>query len=92
MAIKKESPTLKDREVLQSRGRLHTSDSTAVEPRVNLSLNEFIVAIKNLTEEDREFVLENLEAALSSEYVKSIEDARLDYQEGRILSHEEVFE
>ncbi len=63
-----------------------------VEFKINLSLNDFIAAIKSLDEEDREFFLENLEAALSSEYVKSIEDARLDYKEGRTISHDEVFQ
>jgi len=59
--------------------------------KVNLSLSELISALKNLSLEDREFFLENLLAALSPEYLASIEEARQDYREGRTMSHEEVF-
>lgn len=62
-----------------------------VEFKVNLSLSDLISALKMLDEEDREFFIENLLAALSPEYLKSIEEARRDYKEGRVLSHEEVF-
>ena len=62
-----------------------------VEFKVNLSLSDLISALKMLDEEDREFFVENLLAALSPEYLKSIEEARKDYKEGRVLSHEEVF-
>lgn len=62
-----------------------------IEFKINLSLNELISALKSLDDEEREFFIDNLLAALSSEYLKSIEDARKDYKEGRILSHEEVF-
>jgi len=47
--------------------------------------------LKSLDDEDREFFIENLLSALSPEYLKSIEDARKDYKEGRVLSHKEVF-
>ena len=47
---------------------------------------------KQFPEEDREFFLENLLAALSPEYLKSIEEARQDYKTGRIMPHEEVFQ
>lgn len=62
-----------------------------VEFRVNISLNELIEVLKSLDTEEKEFFLENLLAALSPEYLKSIEEARKDYKEGRIISHEEVF-
>jgi len=48
-----------------------------VEFKINLSLNELIVGLKSSTEEEREFFLENLIAALSPEYLKSIEEASL---------------
>jgi len=66
--------------------------SPKVEFKINLSLNELIVALKGLAEEEREFFLENLIAALSPEYLKGIEEARQDYKEGRIVSHDEVFQ
>jgi len=62
-----------------------------VELKISLSLNDLILALKSLDDEDREFFIENLLSALSSEYLKSIEDARKDYKEGRVLSHKEVF-
>lgn len=62
-----------------------------IELKVNLSLNELIEVLKELDTEEREFFLENLLAALSPEYLKSIEEARKDYREGRTISHEEVF-
>jgi len=63
-----------------------------VEFKVNLSLSELISALKSLDPEDREFFLENLLAALSPEYLASIQEARQDYREGRTMSHKEVFE
>jgi hypothetical protein len=60
-----------------------------VEFKINLSLDELIVALKSLDAEEREFFLENLLAALSPEYLKSIEEARQDYRQGRILYHVE---
>jgi hypothetical protein len=62
-----------------------------IEFKANLSLNDLISALKMLDEEDREFFIENLLAALSPEYLKSIEEARRDYKKGRVLSHEDVF-
>ncbi|MFC1712754.1 hypothetical protein ACFL6S_03745 [Candidatus Poribacteria bacterium] len=41
--------------------------------------------------EEKEFFLENLLAALSPKYLKSIEEARKDYREGRIISHNEIY-
>ncbi len=57
-----------------------------VEFKVNISLNELIEVLKSLDTEEKEFFLENLLAALSPEYLKSIEEARKDYKEGRIIS------
>ena len=65
--------------------------TSKVELKINLSLGDLISALKMLDEEDREFFIENLLASLSPEYLKSIEEARRDYREGRVLSHEEVF-
>jgi hypothetical protein len=56
-----------------------------------MNLNDLINALKNLNDEDREFVIENLLAALSPNFLKSIEEARRDYKEGRVVSFEEAF-
>jgi len=62
-----------------------------IEVKVGLSLGEIIAALKSLDEEDRELFIENLLAALSPEYLKSIEEARKDYREGRVIPHDEIF-
>jgi len=56
-----------------------------IEVKVGLSLGEIIAALKSLDEEDRELFIENLLAALNPEYLKSIEEARKDYREGRVI-------
>ena len=40
---------------------------------------------------EREAFLEDLLAATSPDYLKSIREARADYKAGRVKSHEEVF-
>lgn len=65
--------------------------TSKVELKINLSLGDLISALKMLDEEDREFFIENLLAALSPEYLKSIEEARQDYKEGQVLSHENTY-
>ena len=50
-----------------------------------------IQAVRNMKKKERETFLEDLLAATSPEYLKSIKDARDDYCAGRIKSHEEVF-
>ncbi len=63
-----------------------------IEFRINLSLTELISGLKNLDKTEKEFILENLLAALSPEYIESIEEARQDYKEGRVLPHDEIFQ
>ena len=62
-----------------------------LEVKVGLSLEDLISAIKALDETEREFLIENLLAATSPDYLKSIEEAREDYRQGRVLSPEAVF-
>ncbi|HED04083.1 MAG TPA: hypothetical protein ENI60_04880 [Candidatus Fraserbacteria bacterium] len=62
-----------------------------LEVTVGLSLEDLISAIKALDETEREFLIENLLAATSPDYLKSIEEAREDYRQGRVLSSEEGF-
>lgn len=59
--------------------------------RIGVSVEELISAINELDNEDREFLIENLLAATSPEYIHSVEEARTDYRHGRVLSHDEVF-
>ncbi len=64
-------------------------------PSTQLSLSvspeQVITAVKQLDLPQREAFLEDLLAILSADYLDSISEARLDYQDGRIYSHEEVF-
>ncbi|MCK9230895.1 MAG: hypothetical protein M0Q23_09455 [Syntrophales bacterium] len=59
--------------------------------KVSLSRQEIISAVKSMKKRDREDFLEELLAATSPEYLKSIKDARTDYKEGRVKTHDEVF-
>lgn len=58
---------------------------------VGISFNQIVSALMRLGERKRESFLENLLAATSPEYLKSIEEARRDYKEGRVYTHKEVF-
>jgi hypothetical protein len=50
-----------------------------------------IQAVKKMRKADRDAFLEELLAATSPEYLKSIKEAREQYKARRIMSHEEVF-
>ncbi|HLF09131.1 MAG TPA: hypothetical protein VI789_07280 [Dehalococcoidia bacterium] len=54
--------------------------------KVGVSLEELVKALQEMDEEDREWFVENLVAATSPEYLKSIEEAGQDYREGRAVS------
>ena len=58
---------------------------------VGISFNQIVSALMRLGGRKRESFLENLLAATSPEYLKGIEEARRDYKEGRVYTHEEVF-
>jgi hypothetical protein len=59
--------------------------------KVNLSSQEIIDAVKAMKKCVRDAFWEDLLAATSSEYLKSIREARRDYKAGRINTHEAVF-
>ena len=59
--------------------------------KVSVSLEELVTALREMKDEDREWFLENLLAATSPDYLKSIREAREDFREGRVLSAEELF-
>ncbi len=50
-----------------------------------------IQAVRNMRKKERDSFLEDLLAATSPEYLRSIKESRDDYRAGRIKSHEEVF-
>ncbi|MBN2108581.1 MAG: hypothetical protein JW832_14240 [Deltaproteobacteria bacterium] len=61
------------------------------EIKVTLSRQEIIGAVKSMNKKDRDDFLEELLAATSPEYLKSIKEARSDYKAGRVKTHDEVF-
>jgi len=56
-----------------------------------ISTEQFITAVRNMKKERQQSFIEDLLAAVSPEYLESIRQARKDYKEGRVYSHEEVF-
>jgi len=59
--------------------------------QINLTQEQIINAIKALDEIEQQDFIEDLLATISPDYLASIREAREDYREGRVYSHEEVF-
>lgn len=60
--------------------------------RMEVRAEEIIEAVKKMKKRERESFLEDLLAATSPEYLKSIKESRNDYRAGSVKTHEEVFE
>jgi len=58
---------------------------------IQISPEQIINAVKNLDQAQQENLIEDLLAAISPQYLKSIKEARADYQQGKVYSHEDVF-
>jgi hypothetical protein len=65
--------------------------SSDVKVKIDFSVADLAAALQQLSDEDREFFIENLLAATNPEYLKSINEARRDYQEGRTIPYEKLF-
>jgi len=65
--------------------------SSEVEVKIGFSVADLVAALQQLSDEDREFFIENLLAATSPEYLKSIDEARRDYREGKTIPYEKLF-
>jgi len=59
--------------------------------QITLTPEQIINAIKALDEIEQQDFIEDLLATISPDYLASIREAREDYREGRVYSHEEVF-
>jgi hypothetical protein len=59
--------------------------------RLDIRPSDIIAAVKRMKKIEREAFLEDLLAATSPAYLKSIRDSRADYKAGRVRSHREVF-
>ncbi len=56
--------------------------------KMDVSLGDLVTALRDMPDEDREWFVENLLAATSPEHVRSIREAREDYQAGRTVGAE----
>jgi hypothetical protein len=65
--------------------------SAEVEVKIGFSVADLAAALQQLSDEDREFFIENLLAATSPEYLESIDEARRDYREGKAVPYEKLF-
>jgi len=65
--------------------------SSEVEVKIGFSVADLAAALQQLSDEDREFFIENLLAATSPDYLKSIDEARRDYREGKTIPYEKLF-
>ncbi len=59
--------------------------------RVEVNPATVIQAMKKMKKEERQNFLEDLIAATSPEYLRSIKEARRDFRSGRVKSHQQVF-
>ena len=59
--------------------------------KIDVKPEDIIAAVKRMKKSERDAFLEDLLAATSPEYLRSIRQARADYKAGRIESHQEVF-
>jgi hypothetical protein len=65
--------------------------SSEVKVKIGFSVADLAAALQQLSDEDKEFFIENLLAATSPEYLKSIYEARRDYREGKTIPYEKLF-
>jgi len=59
--------------------------------QLSISPEQIIEAVKAMDKEMQDVFIEDLLIEISKDYVESIREARKDYQEGRVFSHDEVF-
>ena len=59
--------------------------------KVEVKPQDIISAVKKMKKTERDGFLEELLAATSPEYLRSIREARADYKNGRVYSHDKVF-
>jgi len=59
--------------------------------RMEVTSTTIINAVKKMKKKERLIFLEDLMAATSPDYLRSIREARRDYKAGKVKSHEDVF-
>ncbi len=69
----------------------HSGTGDRLEVTVALSVDDVIAALQRMVAEDREDFIESLLAATSPDYLQSIDEARSDWNAGRVKDHGQVF-
>jgi hypothetical protein len=64
---------------------------TTLELKVGLNFYDLVKALKQLDPKVRQDFIEDLQAATSPSYIKSIREARAEYRSGKTMSHNKVF-
>ncbi len=59
--------------------------------KVEIKPQDIISAVKKMKKNERDGFLEELLAATSPQYLRSIRESRADYKNGRVHSHDEMF-
>ena len=59
--------------------------------KIEIKPQDIISAVKKMKKVERDSFLEELLAATSPQYLRSIREARADYKNGRVHSHDEMF-
>ena len=60
--------------------------------KMEVKPEEIINAVKRMGKKERDAFVEDLLAATSPTYLRSIKEARAGYEAGRVKSHKEVFD
>jgi len=58
--------------------------------QIEITRQQIIEAVKKLSDDERENLIEDLLAQASPDYLESIREAREDYRLGRVLTHDEA--
>ncbi len=56
--------------------------------QLEITRQQIIEAVKKLSDDERDNLIEDLLAQVSPDYLKSIREAREDYRQGRVMTHE----
>jgi len=59
---------------------------------MEINTDDIVQAIRKMEKNSRDALIEDILAATSPEYLKSIKDARADYKAGRIVNHNDLFQ
>lgn len=60
--------------------------------KMEINTDDIVQAIRKMEKNSRDALIEDILAATSPEYLKSIKDARADYKAGRIVNHNDLFQ